>query len=188
MILLSSIFTQAQTKTDTIKVKGNCDHCIERVEGVTAAIPGVSQTKMDIIKGRVVITYDQSKTNNAAIQQAIAKAGHDTENNRANDKDYKALPPCCKYERDPLSAKANNLKVMNFIIEGMTCEMGCAKGIESTLYKQKGVKLSEVNYDTKKAKVVYDSTKISESTIITLVENFKPENGEINHYKVVILE
>ena len=65
----------------------------------------------------------------------------------------------------------------------MTCAEGCAKGIELNVYKQKGVKFCEVNYDTKKARVIYDSTKISKDEIIKKVESFQPE-GEKREYKV----
>ena len=55
------------------------------------------------------VTYDESKTNLDIIQLAIAKVGHDTQDYRATDKAYQALPGCCHYDR----AEVNNNKPKN---------------------------------------------------------------------------
>ncbi len=174
----------AQTKTDTIYAKGNCGHCQERIEATVLGIKGVSAASWDPSFARLVCTYDAAVTNNTAIQKVIASVGHDTDLFRADDKVYKSLPGCCKYERDPLESKETKIQTFEFVIEGMTCAEGCAKGIELSVLKQKGIKSSVVNYDTKRAKVIFDSSKISKEKIIEIVESFRPE-GEAPHYKVV---
>lgn len=182
-----SINANAQSKTDTIYAKGNCGHCQERIEATAKGIRGVTAAGWDPTYARLICTYDASLTTNTAIQKTIASVGHDTDLFRADDKVYKELPGCCKYQRDPLESKDSKVQIFEFIIEGMTCAKGCAKGIELSVLKQKGVKSSMVNYDTKRAKVIYDQTKISKEKIISIVENFRPE-GEAPHYKVVLMK
>ena len=190
-MFLFALSTQAQTKSqiinDTIYVYANCEQCVERIEGALKPAQGVVSARMDVSVGKLFVSYDVTKTNNDALQLLVAKIGHDTKKYRADDKTYKALPACCKYERAPMNAQKSKYETVHMLIEGMTCAQGCAKGIELKLYQQKGVKLSEVNYDTKKAKVIFDPTKISLQKIIQLIESFKPENGENNKYTVTIL-
>ncbi len=186
MLLISTI-SIAQSKTDTIYAKGNCGHCQERIENTVKEIIGVSAASWDPTYARLICTYDASLTSNTAIQKTIASVGHDTDLFRADDKVYKELPGCCKYERAPMENKDSKVQTFEFIIEGMTCAEGCAKGIELSVLKQKGVKSSIVNYDTKRAKVIYDQTKITKEKIISIVESFRPE-GEAPHYKVVMIK
>src|SRR5574343_409068 len=179
-----SVASYAQSKTDTIYAKGNCGHCKERIEEAIHGVKGVSEASWDPTYARLIVTYNTSETSNNALQKVIASVGHDTDLYRADDKVYKALPACCKYERDPVESKNSKVQTFEFVIEGMTCVEGCAKGIELSVLKQKGIKSSKVDYDTKRAKVVFDSTKISKDQIIKIVEGFTPE-GEKPHYKVV---
>ena len=189
--LLFAWTVQAQTKSqiinDTIVVYANCEHCVERIESVLKPMQGIVSARMDVSVGKLFVSYDASITNNDDIQILVAKIGHDTKMHRANDKTYQSLPACCKYERAPLNNQKSKYETVHLLIEGMTCAEGCAKGIELKLYQQKGVKFSEVNYDTKKAKVIFDPAKISLQKIIQLIETFKPENGENNKYSVKIL-
>ena len=182
-----SVASYAQSKTDTIYAKGNCGHCKERIEEAIHGVKGVSEASWDPTYARLIVTYNTSETSNNALQKVMASVGHDTDLYRADDKVYKALPACCKYERDPVESKNSKVQTFEFVIEGMTCAEGCAKGIELSVLKQKGIKSSKVDYDTKRAKVVFDSTKISKDQIIKIVEGFTPE-GEKPHYKVVMLK
>ena len=72
------------------------------------------------------------------------------------------------------------IKKMEIDIEGMTCEIGCARTIQSRLTKKEGVKLAEVNFSEKKGLVEYDAQIITEKEIIETVE--KIADGEL--YKV----
>lgn len=182
-----SIASYAQSKTDTIYAKGNCGHCKERIEEAIHGVKGVSEASWDPTYARLIVTYNTNETSNNALQKVMASVGHDTDLYRADDKVYKALPGCCKYERDPVESSTSKVQTFEFVIEGMTCAEGCAKGIELSVLKQKGIKSSKVDYDTKRAKVVFDSSKISKEQIIATVEGFKPE-GEMPHYKVVLLK
>ena len=64
-----------------------------------------------------------------------------------------------------------DVKKVSLNIEGMTCEIGCARTIQSKLSKTKGVKSAKVNFEEKKGVVEYDANKISEKQIIAIVEH-----------------
>jgi mercuric ion binding protein len=65
-------------------------------------------------------------------------------------------------EKQEVAASYKNIEVE---IEGMTCEIGCAKTIESKLSKVKGVTYSKVNFEAKIGKFTYDENKISQEDI-----------------------
>ena len=89
----------AQTKTDTVKVWGNCDECKDKIEkaakkGGAAVADWSDETYL------LVINYDASKTSSLDIQKSIAAVGYDTQDVKADDAAYKKLPKCCQYERE----------------------------------------------------------------------------------------
>lgn len=65
---------------------------------------------------------------------------------------------------------ATNYKSIEIEIEGMTCEIGCAKTIESKLSKVEGVTFSKVNFDTKIGQFTYDENKISKEDIVNKID------------------
>lgn len=73
-----------------------------------------------------------------------------------------------------------DLRKVSLNIVGMTCEIGCARTIQSKLSKIEGVKYSEVNFADKNGIVEYDSSLISEKQIVEVVE--KIAGGDL--YKV----
>ncbi|MDJ0644569.1 MAG: heavy metal-associated domain-containing protein [Flavobacteriaceae bacterium] len=73
-----------------------------------------------------------------------------------------------------------DFKKVSLDIEGMTCEIGCARTIQSKLAKTEGVKLAEVNFSKKRGLVEYDANIITEKEIIATVE--KIADGDL--YKV----
>ena len=66
-----------------------------------------------------------------------------------------------KVEVDP---NATYTKV-EFGIEGMTCEMGCAKTIEKKIAKIDGVKSAKVDFKNKIAMVEYNEDKVTHSDL-----------------------
>jgi len=97
--LIFSIKIQAQSTvtTSTVSVKGNCDECKERIENA-ADIKGVKNCKWDEATQAITVTYDTKKVSLEQIEMAIAKSGHQTASHKANEKAYKGLPECCKYQ------------------------------------------------------------------------------------------
>ncbi|HLN54667.1 MAG TPA: cation transporter [Bacteroidales bacterium] len=93
--------TQAKsdkTKTESIKVQGNCDMCKARIEKA-AKTEGVISASWDSKTDLLTLNYDPSKTSTDAVAKKVAAVGHDTEKYKAEDKVYNALPGCCKYDR-----------------------------------------------------------------------------------------
>lgn len=66
-------------------------------------------------------------------------------------------------------------------IEGMTCQIGCAKLIESKVHKLEGVTASKVDFENKVGKISFDNTKISKDEIVKTITGIA--GGEL--YKVV---
>jgi len=79
------------------------------------------------------------------------------------------------------------MRTLELKIGGMTCESGCAKGIENSVYKIKGVKKSQVNYDTQIATFIFDANKTSKEEIIKVVENFNPGEVAERKYSVTLI-
>ena len=102
--ILAIVFTQntnaqtpvAKSKTETIKVSGNCDMCKSRIEKA-AKIDGVTKAEWSKKDKTLTATFDTAKTNMDEIGKKIAAAGHDTEKFKATDAAYNKLPGCCKY-------------------------------------------------------------------------------------------
>ena len=72
-----------------------------------------------------------------------------------------------------LDPNANYAKA-EFTIEGMTCEIGCAKTIEKKLAKMEGVKSATVDFDKKLAMVEFDDALVTttslEETVIEVAD------------------
>lgn len=58
-----------------------------------------------------------------------------------------------------------------FAIEGMTCQMGCAKTIEKKIAKMEGVKSAVVDFDKRMAMVEYDNAKVTPTSLEEAVES-----------------
>lgn len=84
-------------KHDEFKVSGNCDLCKERIEKAAKSVKGVKSAVWNITTKKIHVEYDSMESSIDAVQKAIAKAGHDTEKVKADDKSYANLPECCKY-------------------------------------------------------------------------------------------
>lgn len=108
--LLFSIFTintsTAQTtQTETIKVWGNCGMCKTTIEKA-AKSAGAKKADWNEDSKELKVTYAVKKTSSAKIQDAIAKAGYDTQDYTAVKSAYDNLHGCCKYERKESTATA----------------------------------------------------------------------------------
>lgn len=84
------------TKTEKLKVSGNCEQCKARIEKA-AKSDGVTKAEWSTESKILAVTYDPSKTNPDQIGKKVAASGHDNEKAKADDKVFNALPGCCKY-------------------------------------------------------------------------------------------
>lgn len=81
---------------------------------------------------------------------------------------------CNNTKKEPINEKpevkkeevAANYKSIEVDIEGMTCEIGCARLIESKLFKVDGIDYSKVSFETKKGQFTFDANKISQEDIV----------------------
>lgn len=65
---------------------------------------------------------------------------------------------------------AANLQTASFTIEGMTCEMGCAKTIEQELSGLDGVQKATVDFEKKLGTVTFDKTVQTPEKLSKVVE------------------
>jgi copper chaperone CopZ len=73
-----------------------------------------------------------------------------------------------------------NLQTANFSIEGMTCEIGCAKTIEKELNGLDGVQKATIDFKKKSATISFDKTILKTENISKVVE----ATGDGKTYKV----
>ncbi len=98
--------TFAQTKTEKIKVLGNCGMCKKRIEtGLKDA--SITTAVWDKESKFLTVSYDSTKISNDAIQQKIADLGHDVPKFKAKTEVYDKLPGCCKYDRTGKTEKSH---------------------------------------------------------------------------------
>jgi len=76
---------------------------------------------------------------------------------------------------------AANLQTASFSIEGMTCEIGCAKTIEKELNGLDGVQKATINFEKKSARISFDKTILKTENISKVVE----ATGDGKTYKVL---
>jgi Cu(I)/Ag(I) efflux system membrane fusion protein len=80
-----------------IKVQGLCEMCKDRIEEAARSVHGVTSAVWDQQSKQLHLNFNPSDTSVDAISKAVAKAGHDNEKYKADDKVYDALPECCRY-------------------------------------------------------------------------------------------
>jgi mercuric ion binding protein len=99
-----SLISFAQSKTDTIKVWGNCEMCKSKIEKAAMAAGAESAEWSENTK-QLIVSYDASKTSDSGIQKKIAAVGYDTQDVKAVDAAYKKLDKCCQYKRQDNTSK-----------------------------------------------------------------------------------
>lgn len=86
------------TKTETVKIYGNCDMCKATIEKA-GSVKKQSKVVWDKDSKMATLTYDEKKINQDAILKRIALAGYDSDKFLAPDNVYAKLPECCQYIR-----------------------------------------------------------------------------------------
>lgn len=99
MFLIGTISVFAQVKTEKIKVYGNCGMCQARIEKAATSLKGITKAKWNSDDQMLTVTFDESKVKIEDVHKAVAKVGHDTDLEKADDAVYSALHGCCQYER-----------------------------------------------------------------------------------------
>lgn len=105
---IQSCTTQIKnSKTETVKVFGNCEMCKKNIE-TAANKKEIASVVWDKDNKTAVLTYDSTKTNSDEILKRIALAGYDNQKYLAPDDAYNQLDMCCQYERKK-PANSNDL-------------------------------------------------------------------------------
>lgn len=68
-------------------------------------------------------------------------------------------------QKEDAISKIKSIEHIELTIEGMTCEIGCAKLIESKIHKLEGVTFSKVYFEHKKGQFSFDSNQISKEEL-----------------------
>lgn len=100
-VLLSTLgWSQDRPKgNETIQVKGNCEMCKKRIEKAALAVKGVRSADWSTENRNLQLYLNPKKADLKKVEEAIAKAGHDTQNIKASEESYKSLHSCCQYDR-----------------------------------------------------------------------------------------
>lgn len=98
LLISFSTVAVAQSKTDKIKVSGECGMCKTKIEKA-AKTAGASYALWDVDAKVLTVKYDSKATNAAKIEKAVAGVGYDTQSEKATDEAYDGLHGCCKYDR-----------------------------------------------------------------------------------------
>lgn len=106
MFLIGTMTLFAGTKTEKIKVNGNCDMCKAKIEKAAKSVEGVSKAEWNKDTKVMTLEFDATKTAVQNVEDAIALAGYDTQSKKASNASYAKLPGCCKYDRAALNAPA----------------------------------------------------------------------------------
>ncbi|MBT3542014.1 heavy-metal-associated domain-containing protein [Flavobacteriaceae bacterium] len=85
----------------SFEVSGNCEMCKMRIEKAAFKVKGVKMATWDIPSNIMSVVYDSNKVPLEALQEEIAKVGHDTPLVKAENSIYDKLPMCCLYKRMP---------------------------------------------------------------------------------------
>jgi copper chaperone CopZ len=93
-----SKMNMTSSKTETIKVSGNCGMCKDRIEAA-AKVEGVTKADWNKDTKLLTLVYNPAKVKSDDVQKKVAAVGHDTEKFKAPDAVYAKLPGCCKYDR-----------------------------------------------------------------------------------------
>ena len=65
------------SETRVLGVEGmTCDNCVKTLDKALKAVPGVEGVQVDRASARASITFDTTKTNMAAIHEAILRSGY----------------------------------------------------------------------------------------------------------------
>lgn len=100
-VFSTAVFAQ-KTKSEDIKVWGNCGSCKKTIEAA-AVNAGASSASWSETSKMLTVSYSKKKTDQTKIQEAVAASGYDTQDFTAPADAYKKLPACCQYERKEVS-------------------------------------------------------------------------------------
>lgn len=98
----------AKVPNETILIKTGikCDHCLRcatcgpHIVDALWSVKGMVAIKVNPEENTISVTYKPEKTNPETIRKAIADAGYDADDIKANPKSIAKLDKCCRPEAD----------------------------------------------------------------------------------------
>jgi hypothetical protein len=96
LLSLTLVAEDGKIKETQFKVFGNCGMCKTRIEKAMK-ISEVKFAKWDKTTKMLKVAFDADAMTQDSLQKRLAFVGHDTEQFKAADSVYAALPPCCLY-------------------------------------------------------------------------------------------
>lgn len=68
-------------QTVTLAIEGlTCGGCVKSVTRVLSELDGVAKAEVSLEQAQAVVTFDETKTNKAALKEAVEDAGYDVTN------------------------------------------------------------------------------------------------------------
>jgi copper chaperone CopZ len=74
--------------------------CKNSIESYLKRIDGVMSVNVNVRHKETTVKYLTDRTNEEVLKTAIANAGYDANEIKANPDSYKTLPKCCKKTED----------------------------------------------------------------------------------------
>ncbi len=103
MLTTTTFANKPGTETLTIKTQIYCDHCLQCGscganinDKIRESNKGIKKVKVDAKGNTITVQYDAAKTNPGQIRAAIADAGYDADDKKANPDAVAKLDGCCK--------------------------------------------------------------------------------------------
>ena len=96
--VVSSINAQ-QKKPITVKINTpsvQCEMCKKKIEDHLKFEEGVVKSIVDFKQKKTTVSYLSDRTNLENVKTAIANAGYDADDVKADKDAYEKLPKCCK--------------------------------------------------------------------------------------------
>jgi copper chaperone CopZ len=96
--IIASIHAQ-QKKPVTVKINTpsvQCEMCKKKIEDYLKFEEGVIKSLVDFKQKKTTVSYLSDRTNLETVKTAIANAGYDADDVKADKDAYEKLPKCCK--------------------------------------------------------------------------------------------
>lgn len=66
--------------------------------------------------------------------------------------------------------KGENMKTIKVEVKGMSCQEGCANGLDATFKKVPGIVTSKTSFDNSLSEITFDESKTTEKEIVAIIE------------------
>ncbi len=149
----ASIAQINNAKTVSVAVNGNCGMCKKTIES-NGSEGKISKVSWDSKQKQAEITFDTTKTSEAAVLKKIAQAGYDNAQFRAPDDVYANLHECCRYDRSHEIKGGPHAQMNHNDMPKAAAQHGDAeqaKGLAPVFQSYLGLKDALVGSDQKKA-------------------------------------